>query len=186
SPSTTITVPLAPPPPPEDDLPIPTLTIDRIPPNTSFEFAVSASFGEVAYFQDKVPPWIGFGIRGGWGKNLGQHRLGVAGNLTVEGDIGVHTQLALQPEFAWDHVSSNGVLLGAGIGPALIWTADNATVIAEYGVKMAPTAGVRAGWSQTWSRVGRRLFLYVEPRARLVAGEVSPAVAVAVGSGAGR
>lgn len=181
-----LSVPLPPPPPPEDDLPIPTLTIDRIPPNTSYEFAVSASFGEVAYFQEEVPPWIGFGIRGGWGKNLGLHRIGVAGVVTAEGDIGVHTQIGVQPELTWDFVSSKGLLLGAGAGPAMIWTAETSTIEPAYGMYIAPTVSGRVGWSQTWSRVGRRLFLFLEPRARLVGGSLSPTLAVAVGSGAGR
>jgi hypothetical protein len=181
-----ITVALPPPPPPEDDLPIPTLTIDRIPPNTSFEFAIEASYGEVAYFRDVVPPWVGFGFRGGWGKNFGVHRLGFAGTLTAEGDVGVHTQLGIEPELAWDLVTSKGLLVGLGVSPAIIYTMDNATVIASHSLNLAPTASARVGWSQTWSRVGRRLFLFVEPKVRLVDGGVSPQVAIGVGSGGGR
>lgn len=177
---------LPPPPPPEDDLPIPTLTIDRIPPNTSFEFAVEASFGEVAYFRDQVPPWVGFGLRGGWGKNFGINRLGFAASLTAEGDVGVHTQLGFEPELAWDLVSSNNLLVGLGVSPALIYTQDNATVETETAFRVAPTASARLGWSQTWSRVGRRLFLFLEPKVRMVDGGFSPQVAVGVGSGGGR
>jgi hypothetical protein len=181
-----ITTPLPPPPPASDDLPIPTLTIDRVPPNTSFEFAVQVSFGQVAYFRDQVPPWVGFGLRGGWGKNFGVHRLGVAGTFTAEGDIGVHTQLGIEPAAAWDVVSANGLLLGASVGPAIVFSVGTSTIEPEYGLDVAPSAAARIGWSQTWSRVGRRLFLFVEPKARWVGGEVSPLVAVAVGSGGGR
>jgi len=181
-----IDAPLPPPPPPEDDLPIPTLTLDRIPPNTSFEFAIEASYGQVAYFRDAVPPWIGFGFRAGWGKNFGVHRLGFAGTLTAEGDIGVHTQLGFEPELAWDMVSMKDILLGIGASPAVIWTVDDSTVSVEKSLNFAPTLEARIGWSQTWSRVGRRLFLFLEPKARLVGGVVSPQVAVAVGSGSGR
>lgn len=178
--------PLPPPPPPEDDLPIPTLTIDRVPPNTSFEFAVQVSYGSVAYFQDAVPPWIGFGFRGGWGKNLGVHRLGVGGTFTAEGDFGVHTLLALEPTATWDFVSPGGLLLGAGAGPALMYTNRNATVETVSSFEIAPSVVARIGWSQTWSRVGRRLFIFVEPKLRFTGESYTPLVAVAVGSGAGR
>ncbi len=181
-----IAAPLPPPPPPEDDLPIPTLTIDRVPPNTSFEFAVQVSYGAVAYFQDTVPPWIGFGFRGGWGKNFGQHRIGAAGTFTAEGDIGVHTLLALEPSFAWDFVSGKGLLLGAGVGPALMYTDRNSTVVGERGFEFAPSVAARLGWSQTWSRVGRRLFIFIEPKLRVTPEALTPLVAIAVGSGAGR
>jgi hypothetical protein len=181
-----ITVALPPPPSLADDLPIPTLTIDRIPPSTSFEFAIQVSYGTVAYFRDQVPPWVGFGLRGGWGKNFGLHRLGVAGILSAEGDIGVHTQLSLEPMLAWDYVSRGGVLLGAGVGPAGVYTSRNSTVETEIGFEVAPAAAARIGWSQTWSRVGRRLFLFVEPKVRMAEGRMSPVVAVAVGSGGGR
>ncbi|MEZ4235016.1 MAG: hypothetical protein R3F59_02410 [Myxococcota bacterium] len=181
-----ITVDLPPPPSLADDLPIPTLTLDRIPPSTSFEFAIQVSYGTVAYFRDQVPPWVGFGFRGGWGKNFGLNRIGVAGTVTAEGDIGVHTQLALEPTFAWDYVGRNGLLLGAGVGPALVYTSHTATVETTAAADIAPSAAVRIGWSQTWSRVGRRLFVFAEPKVRLAEGRLSPVVAVAVGSGAGR
>lgn len=185
-PSPPQTILLPPPPPPEDDLPIPTLTLDRVPPNTSFEFAIQVSYGTVAYFRDQVPPWVGFGFRAGWGKNLGLHRIGVAGGLIAEGDIGVHTQLMFEPALAWDHVGRNGLLLGASVGPSLVWTSASSTVEVVYGIDAVPTVAARIGWSQTWSRVGRRLFLFAEPKARFVLGRVSPVVAIAVGSGGGR
>ena len=61
---------------PEEELPIPTLTLDRIPPRYSYDLALHVSYGEIAYFQYTAPPWIGFGLRGGWGKNFGNQRLG--------------------------------------------------------------------------------------------------------------
>jgi hypothetical protein len=171
----------------EDDLPIPTLEIERIPPNTSYEFAVQVGFGEVAYFRDVEPAWVGFGFRGGWGKNFAKHRLGIAGAAVAEGSIGIHTQLAFEPSVTWDFVAGNGLALGVGLGPAAVVTLNNETVVSEYGFRIAPTATARVGWSQTWSRVGRRLFLFLEPKVRLVDGDhFSPSVALAVGSGQGR
>ncbi|MEQ1506091.1 MAG: hypothetical protein ABMB14_27915 [Myxococcota bacterium] len=186
APITRLSAPLPPPPPVEDDLPIPTLTIDRVPPNTSYEFAIQVSYGMVAYFRDSVPPWVGFGARAGWGKNFGPNRLGVTGTFAAEGDFGVHTQLSLEPQAAWDLVTSRGLLLGASVGPAVVYTASTSTVETVQGIELAPMVAARIGWSQTWSRVGRRLFVFLEPKARFAAGQVSPVVALAVGSGAGR
>jgi hypothetical protein len=177
---------LPPPPPPEEELPIPTLTIDRIPPNTSYEFAIQVSYGTVAYFRESVPPWVGFGVRGGWGKNFGINRIGAAGTLAAEGDVGVHTQLSFEPALAWDIVAKPGILFGASAGPAIVWTAENATIEGKYNLDIAPTVAARLGWSQTWSRVGRRLFVFAEPKLRFAKGQVSPVVALAVGSGGGR
>jgi hypothetical protein len=177
---------LPPPPPPEEELPIPTLTIDRIPPNTSYEFAIQVSYGTVAYFRESVPPWVGFGVRGGWGKNFGINRIGAAATVAAEGDVGVHTQLSFEPALAWDIVAKPGILLGASAGPAVVWTAENATIEGEYGLDVAPTVAARLGWSQTWSRVGRRLFVFAEPKIRFAEGKASPVVALAVGSGGGR
>ncbi|MBX2797344.1 MAG: hypothetical protein KTR31_06750 [Myxococcales bacterium] len=185
-PTTRLSAPLPPPPPIEDDLPIPTLTIDRVPPNTSFEFAVQVSYGEVAYFTDAVPAWIGFGMRGGWGKNFGVHRIGVGGTVTAEGDFGVHTLLAVEPSLSWDFVSNKGLLLGAGVGPAVMYTHRNSTVETEAAIEVAPSVVARIGWSQTWSRVGRRLFVFLEPKVRITPLGATPLVAIAVGSGAGR
>lgn len=178
----------APPPPPEeDDLPIPTLEIERIPPSTSFEFGVQVSYGQVAYFRDQEPPWVGFGVRGGWGKNFSKHRLGAGLGVVVEGPVGIHTQVGLEPSVTWDFIAGNGLLLGFGVGPAAIWTLNNDTVVPEYGFNVSPTAVARIGGSQTWSRVGRRTFVFLEPKLRLVDGNtLSPLVALVVGSGQGR
>ncbi len=176
-------------PPPEDALPIPTLDIDRIPPRTSYEFAVQFSYGAVGYFRDEVPPWIGFGLRGGYGKNLGvsgSHRVGANLIGVAEGPIGVHTTLGLEPHVAWDFVSEPGLSLGAGVGPAFLWHSRAATIQSETTLGVVPSAAVRVGWSQTFSRVGRRLFFFVEPKARIIEGSVSPLVAFVVGSGRGR
>lgn len=185
-PLTTINAPLPPPPPPEDDLPIPTLTIDRVPPRTSFEFAVHVSYGQVAYFTDAVPSWIGFGMRGGWGRNFGLHRIGVAGTVIAEGDFGVHTLAGFEPTVNWDFVSPKGLLLGVGAGPALMFTHNQSQVEIEQSFEVAPSAAARIGWSQTWSRVGRRLFVFLEPKIRWTPEGLTPLVAIAVGSGGGR
>jgi len=177
---------LPPPPPPEDELPIPTLTIDRIPPSTSYEFAVQVSYGQVSYFRDTVPPWVGFGLRGAWGKNFGLHRIGGQLSFTSEGDMGIHTLLVTEPAVAYDVVTPFGLQLGVSGGPALMYWSDNSTQINERAFGVGPSVAARVGWSQTWTRVGRRLFVFAEPKLRIAGGSADVLVAVAVGSGAGR
>jgi hypothetical protein len=172
-------------PPTEDELPIPTLEIERIPPNTSYEFALQFSYGAITYFRDEVPPWIGFGARGGWGKNWGNHRLGPDFTATAEGPIGIHTTLSFEPKLNWDFVGNKGVLLGAGVGPAVMYHIESDTIFPEKTLGFAPVAAFRVGWSQGFSRVGRRLFFFVEPKLRYVDGALNPLVAFAVGSGKG-
>ncbi len=176
-------------PAPEDELPIPTLTLDRIPPRYSYEMALHVSYGEVAFFQDTVPPWIGFGIRGGWGKNWGSQRLGLSGTFAAEGEIGLNTFLSVEPAVTWDMVSAGekgGIQLGASVGPALGYTVSNVTIDSQSGFVVAPTAALRLGWSQGWTRVGRRLFVFMEPKVRLASDGFAPSVAIGVGSGGGR
>jgi len=176
-------------PAPEDALPIPTLDFDRIPPRTSHEFAMQMGYGEVTYFRDQVPPWIGFGMRFGWGKNLGMsgvHRIGGSFTFVAEGPVGVHSTFGFEPALAWDMVSKDGLLLGAGAGPSLMVFVKTDQVAAERATQIVPSAAVRVGWSQTFSRVGRRLFVFVEPKMRVINGRVNPVAALCVGSGLGR
>jgi hypothetical protein len=176
-------------PAPEDELPIPTLTLDRIPPRYSYEMALQVSYGEVAFFQETVPPWVGFGFRGGWGKNFGMQRIGLAGGFAAEGELGVNTLLTLEPAVAWDYVTpgeKGGLQIGASVGGAVGYAASAVTVDTESSFVAAPSASVRIGWSQGWTRVGRRLFVFLEPKVRFASDGPAPVVALAVGSGGGR
>ncbi|MCB9696959.1 MAG: hypothetical protein H6738_09300 [Alphaproteobacteria bacterium] len=194
APSPPVTVAPPPPPPPanmgpEEVLTMPSLTLDRVPPRQSYDLALQISYGQVAYFRDAVPPWIGFGIRGAWGRNMGLNRIGAAALVAAEGDIGVHTYLSLEPSLAWDFVSQGkkgGIQLGANIGPALGYVVHNETVVTERSFEVAPAAAVRIGWSQGWTRVGRRLFAVVEPKVRYADDGLSAVVALVIGSGGGR
>ena len=177
---------MLPPPAPEDELPIPTLTIDRIPPSTSYEFAVQVSYGQVSYHRDTVPPWVGFGLRAGGGKNFGLHRIGGAAVFASEGDLGIHTLLVLEPAVTYDLVTPGGLLLGASVGPSFMYWADASTITVESDFGVGPAASARLGWSQTWSRIGRRLFAFAEPKVRQANGNTDVILAVAIGSGIGR
>ena len=174
---------------PEDDLPIPTLEFDRLPPHESGEFAVQMGYGTVTFFRDQVQPWIGFGFRGGWGRHLGEmgrHRLGASLTTVAEGPVGVHSTFGVEPAFAWDFVGAEGLLLGAGVGPSFMWFIKTDRVAAERDRRLVPAGTVRLGWSQTYSRIGRRLFVFVEPKCRIIDGVLNPVVVLAVGSGMGR
>lgn len=175
--------------PPEEELTMPTLSLERVPPRQSYDLALQISYGQVAYFRDTVPPWIGFGLRGAWGRNTGLHRFGAAALVAAEGDVGVHTYLSLEPSVTWDFVSrgdKGGVQLGAGVGPALGYVVNNDTVETERSFEVAPAAGLRIGYSQGWTRVGRRLFVLLEPKVRVADDGPSGVVALVVGSGGGR
>jgi hypothetical protein len=168
---------------------MPTLSLDRVPPRQSYDLALQISYGQVAYFRDTVPPWIGFGVRGAWGRNSGLHRLGVTGLVAAEGDVGVHTYLAVEPSLSWDYVSpgqKGGLQVGAGLGPALGYVVSNETIETERSFEVAPSAALRLGWSQGWTRVGRRLFVLLEPKVRLAEDGPSAVVALVVGSGGGK
>ena len=180
------TASMLPPPAPEDELPIPTLTIDRIPPSSSYEFAVQVSYGQVSYHRDVVPPWVGFGFRAGGGKNFGLHRIGAAGVFASEGDLGIHTLLVLEPSVTYDLITPGGLLVGASVGPSFMYWADASTIVVENDFGVGPAAAARVGWSQTWSRIGRRLFAFVEPKVRYANGSTDVVLAAAIGSGVGR
>jgi len=169
------------------DLPIPTLEIERLPANTSWEFAMQVSFGPVAYFQDVSDNSPGFGLRAGWGKNVGpRHRFGFLGNATIEGEPGIYTLLTLEPGVTWDFVGKRGVALGLTGGPTFIHTRANATRQQEVGFALDPYVAGRVGWSQSFSSVGRRIFVYLEPKIRFTQLGPVPIAALVVGSGGGR
>lgn len=172
-----------------DELPVPSLKIDRLPPDWSFEGGVQFGYGSTPVWDEYVASWIGMGLRGGAGINFGPgHRLGALVSASVEGPIGVHMSVLLEPMANWDYIAQNGLAVGAGIGPGVLYSQRNETVFAERLVNASGAAAARVGWSQTFSRVGRRLFVYAEPRVRLVTGEedLKPSVVVVFGSGAGR
>lgn len=172
-----------------EELPAPSLSLERLPPRYSYEFALSISYGTVTYWSDYFPAWIGFGLRGGWGRNFGNSRVGFDVQVVAEGPVGVHTTLGLEPHLSWDHITREGVLFGAGIGPALLYHASAGPSVALKGVRdmtFGPSAVARIGWSQSWSRVGRRLFVAFEPKMRIVNGTPNPVGALVVGSGLGR
>ena len=169
------------------DLPPPSFEVQRLPPSMSYEFGMHFSFGTVTYWREFVDAWIGFGGRFALGKHFADHRLGGSLTAIAEGPIGVHTTLGLEPHATWDYVApKSGLQLGFGVGPAVMYHFRNDTTEPERNTTLNPSAAVRIGWSQSWTRVGRRLFIVAEPMIRYIDGEPNPLIALVVGSGAGR
>lgn len=173
----------------DPSLPIPTLKYDRPPPDFSYELALQASFGTITKWQDEIPPWIGFGVRAGWGRNIPEsykHRIGINALLFVEGPLPVHMTAGIEPHLAWDYVTKKGLQVGAGVGPAALYHSkieDGTSVLRKPGFGVS--AAARVGWSQSWSRIGRRLFVLFEPKVRFMDGQFGAHGAIVVGSGKG-
>jgi hypothetical protein len=171
----------------EEPPPPPMLKLERIPPRYSYEFAIGVSYVYLPQFSDwAIPPYVGFNFRGGWGKNFGLNRIGVGGKLAMEGPVPEYWSLSLEPFAQWDLVTNDGLALGASIGPAFVLNSRATLSKQDIKYTIAPTAALRLGWSQTWSRTGRRLFFYVEPSARLMNGEIQPLVSLVFGAGKGQ
>lgn len=172
----------------DPSLPIPSLKYDRPAPDFSWEIGVHMGFGEVTYWMQEIPPWVSFGVRAGWGRNLPSnhhHRLGVTALFFAEGPMPIHMTLGVDPQFSWDVVTESGLWMGAGVGAAVMFHSKdvgNQTVTAS---SLGPSASARLGWSQTWSRVGRRFFIGAEPRIRVTNGNVGWSASVVLGSGKG-
>lgn len=172
----------------DPSLPIPTLNYDRPPPDFSWEIGVMMTYGTITYWQQELEPWVGFGLRLGWGRNVGAnyaHRIGVTGVMFAEGPMPVHASVGIDPQLSWDYISDKNIWLGAGVGAAAMLNSKTISTTPERYVSLAPSVSARIGWSQTWSRVGRRLFVGFEARARYTNGNVGPQGALVLGSGKG-
>lgn len=172
--------------PPPDLLTAPSFDAIRIPPRFSYEFAFQATYGSMRHLNDAASPWIGFGVRGGWGKNFGLHRVGIIASITIEGEVLAQWSNVFEPAAAWDYVHSKGLWLGASLGTAMMANVDMAqTNFATTTLQAGPMAGVRLGYSQSWTRVGRRFFIGAEPKVRLLDGQPAWSVALVLGLGSG-
>lgn len=180
-----------------EELPEPSIALDRLPPRYSWELGLALSYGAVDHWQEYFDAWVGFGARTGWGRNFGNSRLGFDVHAVIEGPVGVHTTLGLEPHLSWDHISNGNLLIGAGVGPAVLYhmaTGESAVLRGERSITLEPSIVGRIGYSQTWTRVGRRMFVYLEPKLRpsienTANGRMiypNPVIALVVGSGRGR
>jgi hypothetical protein len=156
-----------------------------LPPSKSSELAVMATYGEIAWWRGEraytgADP--GFGIRGAYGKHFGEVRLGGQLGAALEGPMPIYWSAVLEPLATVD-VVKQGILVGASLGPGLML---HGALNEDFAVSVSPTLALRAGVSQPWSRVARRMFVGVEPRVRLIRGEPALSVAIVVGQGRGQ
>lgn len=173
----------------EGELPPPPVVLKRIRPTFSWDFAVEPSYGQIGYFRDQQPWYVGLGARGGWGRHFGDNRIGFDVHLAVEGPVTVKWSNILEAGVAWDHVTPSGFWAGASVGPSFMLHADlapQASVAYDLVPALTGFASARIGWSETFTAVGRRLFVGLEPRVRWVAGAPELSFGLAIGSGAGR
>jgi hypothetical protein len=172
----------------EFEPPPPPVVLERIPPRFSYELGVAISVASMRQFVDfvGVSPWPGFAVRAGWGRNLGANRIGFGGGLGIEGPAPQFYSGTVEVFAAWDHITPSGFAIGASSGPELMLHNHLKRLGTDRWVEATPTLAARIGWSQTWSRVGRRVHTYIEPKGRILAGAPTWAVSLVVGSGRGR
>lgn len=160
--------------------------LEQIPPRYAYEAGVHMSYGTIGYWRSHTPPWVGFGIRGVWGRvSRDQNRLGAGLGLNVEGPLPLYFSGSVEPQFAWDRVA-NGLLLGASAGPSFLWHSMLEIQGPKHSFGVAPMGALRVGYSEPWSKVGRRFYAVLEPKFRWIRGGGDYSVAIIVGSGAGR
>jgi hypothetical protein len=171
-----------------DEPPPPPVLLERLPPRFSYELAVQVTYGTISYWADTMGAgWPGLGARVGWGRNFGAHRVGANFAFALEGPVTINWTWAMEPSATWDYISPKGFATGASIGPALLvhsgFIRGEPDLTHAFGV--APSAAVRFGYSQTWTRIGRRFFVMLEPKLRYVNELPNPVVTLIIGSGRG-
>lgn len=168
-----------------DDLEMPTFELEVLNPRFSYEFGVHMSFGTVSYWREYFPGYVGMGIRFSAGRNFGNHRFGGVLTGNVEGPFGVFSSTSIEPAAGWDLITPFNMQVGAHVGPSFMLHTDNSNIVRESELTINPTLAVRAGYSQNWTRLQRRLYVLAEPKVRVINGSPDFGVALVVGSGSG-
>jgi len=161
--------------------------LEEMPPRTSYEIGLVMSFGTIAYFAEDTPPWVGFGVHAGGGRVFGdQNRLGAALGVQLEGPVPLYYSVSVEPQATWDYIAAKRVQVGASVGPALMLHSELETVGSKNQFTVNPMVAFRVGYSEGWSRVGRRFFALLEPKFRWIDDRPDISVGLIVGSGNGR
>lgn len=164
---------------------LPEVKLERVPPQYSYDIGMQLGVAELTYFREEVPPWATIGVFGSWGYHIrGNDRVGPGLAVIVEGPIPLHTSISVEPTLRWDRIMGN-ISVGAAAGVAVMTHAAWRSSGTEVDITPNPVLAARVGWSQGWTRVGRRLFIVVEPKARLVSQRINPGISIQVGSGHG-
>lgn len=166
--------------------------LDDLPARRAWDLAVAISYGNIGYWNGATNPWTGYGVRGTYGGVVNaKHRFGGSFGVAVEGPFPVYMTVAFEPAFAYDYISGR-LQLGASVGPSLLYHESRATIRTERHLSLSPMVSARVGYSTSFSRVGRRFFVLLEPRFRYITGGRNLggvpdyAVSLVVGSGQGR
>ena len=164
--------------------PLSRVELKRIPPRFSYDIGLQFGYGEITYWREEVPPWATMGFNFAWGKHFGHHRIGPGIAFIAEGPVPVHMSLFLEPTFRWDTVKG-WLQVGASLGPSFMLHHAQRTVVHQTSKGVGPVAALRVGWSEPYSRIGRRLHVVLEPKMRLIDGRMNPSVSIVIGSGRG-
>ncbi|MFT7519721.1 MAG: hypothetical protein ACI9MC_001864 [Kiritimatiellia bacterium] len=161
---------------------LPEVELKRIPPSYSYDFGAQFGIGDMGWWRTEIGPWMHMGLFGSWGIHYrGNDRFGPGLALQVEGPVPLQTTVALEPTMRWDRVIGK-VGVGASLGGAFMYHYSMKPGVNESAVSGSPVAAVRLGWSQGWTRIGRRLFVVAEPKIRFIKGAPSASVALQIGS----
>ena len=164
---------------------LPEVKLERVPPTYSYDFGLQFGVTEVTWWREDIPAWGKLGLFGAWGRHLNNgDRLGFGLALTGEGDVPIHMTLAIEPTLRWDRVQGK-LALGFSTGAALMYHRADKVGGIESATSAAPLVAARIGWSEGFTRVGRRLFVVLEPKVRYMVGRFSPSLSIAVGTGHG-
>jgi hypothetical protein len=161
--------------------------LERMPPRASYEVGLVMSFGTIAYFADETPPWVGFGIYTGGGRVFSnQHRLGAGLGVQLEGPVPLYYSASVEPQATWDYIAGKKLQIGASVGPALMLHSELETIGSKNNFTVNPMAAFRIGYSEGWSRVGRRFFALLVPKFRWIDDRPDLSLGLIIGSGNGR
>ena len=164
---------------------LPEVELRAVPPVYCYDFGLQLGFADITYFRDEVKPWATYGFFFSWGWHpRGNDRIGPGIAAIVEGPFPLHYSMSIEPSFRWDRVMGK-LSVGAAVGPAFMLHSRLTELGTDRYFTPAPMIAGRIGWSEPWTRGGRRLFIVAEPKFRLIAGDVNYGVSLQVGSGQG-
>jgi hypothetical protein len=159
--------------------------LESMPPRYSYDLSLHAIFGQIPHYTDLAPWWPGVGIRAVWGPNFGNARVSIGGLLSAEGPVPEFYVIGIEPQVGIDSISGK-LQIGASAGVGAHYYGRAAvTGLYESAWGVSPGVMARVGYSDAWSRMGRRFFVFLEPKVRLTGSTISSSFALVVGSGRG-